>query len=313
MIGLIIVLALLVLSILCLAAEKPVYAAVGAAGLLPIVFGMATGTSRDSLQHIRTLKLAHTAAVAIDEIIVSNSLVLRALSAAAANTDNIYQYAGKLELPKEASLAIAIGAVVYWDATNGCITTTSTSNTQCGFCIEAAAAADTTVLIYLFPDLTNIAAADIASGAVGWDEMASAVIKTATVVVTNAELKALRATQKTLVAAPGANKSIEFISAILKLNAGTEVLTESADNLSIRYTDGSGAKASVDIESTGFIDQAADTFTNAIPVKDTIVAAASALNQALVLDNDGDGEIAGNATGDATMTVHVVYRVHDWS
>lgn len=311
-IGLMIVSALLLLGVLCFAAEKPVEAAIGV-GFLPIVFGMATGTSRDSLQHIRTLPLAHSAAVAIDEIIVSNSLVLRALSAAAINTDNIYQYIGKLELPKEASLAVGLGDVVYWDATNGCITTTSTGNTQCGFCIEAAATTDTTILIYLFPDLTNIAAADIAAGAVGWDAMSSYVLKSATITVTNAELKALRATQKTLVAAPGTNKSIEFVSALLRLNAGSEVLTESADNLSIRYTNGSGVKVSVDIEATGFIDQAAATFTNAIPVKDAIVVATGALNQALVLDNDGDGEFAGNATGDATMTLHVIYRVHDWS
>lgn len=311
-IWLIIVSALLLLGVLCFAAEKPVETAIGV-GLLPVVFGMATGTSRDSLQHIRTLKLAHTAAVAIDEIIVSNSLVLRALSAAAANTANIYQYAGKLEMPKEASLVVSLGAVVYWDATNGCITTTSTGNTQCGFCIEAAAAADTTILIYLFPDLTNIAAADIAAGAVGWDEMSSAVLKYATVTVTNAELKALRATQKTLVAAPGANKSIEFVSALLRLNAGSEALTESADNLSIRYTNGSGVKVSADIEATGFIDQTSNTFTNAIPVKDAIVAVTGALNQALVMDNDGDGEFAGNASGDATMTVHVIYRVHNWA
>jgi predicted RecA/RadA family phage recombinase len=311
-IGLIIVLALFLTAVFCIAAEKPIETAVGI-GALPVLFGIATGTSRDSLQHIRTLKLAHSAAVAIDEIIVSNGLVLRALSAALISTDNIYQYAGKIELPKEPSLAVGLGAIVYWDAGNGRITTTSTANTQCGFCIEVALTTDTTILIYLFPDLTNIASADIASGAVGWDEMALPVLKTATITVTNAELKALRAAQKTLVAAPGATKSIEFISALLRLNYGSEVLTESTDNLALRYTDGSGVKVSVDVEATGFIDAAANTFTNAIPVKDAIVAATGALNKALVLDNDGDGEYGGNASGDTTMTIHVVYRVHDWA
>jgi hypothetical protein len=144
-------------------------------------------------------------------------------------------------------------------------------------------------------------------------DMDETLIKYATVSITNAQIKALRATQKTLVAAPGATKAIEFISAMLKLDAGTNVLSESDDNLSIRYTGGTGVKVSVDIETTGFIDQAADTFTNAIPVKDAIVAATGALNQALVLDNDGDGEYAGNAAADATMTIKVAYRIHDFA
>ncbi len=130
------------------------------------------------------------------------------------------------------------------------------------------------------------------------------------VALTAAEIKALAATQKELVAAPGAGKVIEFVSAILKLGAGSEVLTESADNLEIKYTDASGVSVTGAIESTGFIDQAVDTYTSAIAKTDTIVAATGCENKALVLDNSGDGEIAGNASDDATLTVGVAYRVH---
>lgn len=53
---------------------------------------------------------------------------------------------GVFELPK-ATGAITAGAVVYWDATNSNITTTSTNNTAAGFAVAAAASADTAVLV----------------------------------------------------------------------------------------------------------------------------------------------------------------------
>jgi hypothetical protein len=128
--------------------------------------------------------------------------------------------------------------------------------------------------------------------------------------LTNANIKALRATPITMVAAPGTGKLLEFVSAQLKLNYASNVLTESADNMAFRYHNGSGAAVSETIEATGFIDQAADTYTNAIAKKDAIVAVASAQNKALVLHNTGSGEYAGNAGNDCTVDVLVTYRVH---
>ena len=54
--------------------------------------------------------------------------------------------AGVFALPK-ASGAITAGAAVYWDATNGNITTTSTNNTLAGFAVAAAESAAETVLV----------------------------------------------------------------------------------------------------------------------------------------------------------------------
>ena len=54
--------------------------------------------------------------------------------------------AGVFELPK-ASGAITAGAVVYWDATNSNITTTSADNTAAGFAVAAAESGDETVLV----------------------------------------------------------------------------------------------------------------------------------------------------------------------
>lgn len=136
------------------------------------------------------------------------------------------------------------------------------------------------------------------------------VVAVATVTLTNAQIKAMRATPVTLVAAPGSGKVLEFVSATLKLSGGANALTETIDNMSIRYTDGLGAIVSQTIEATGFIDQTAATVTSALAKIDAIVAYASAANQALVLHNTGDGEYAGNAANDVTMTVKITYRVH---
>lgn len=134
----------------------------------------------------------------------------------------------------------------------------------------------------------------------------------AEVALTNAEIKALRATPKTLVQAPGAGKAIKFMGAVLFHDyGGTNVFTETADNLAVRYTDGSGTLVSQAIETTGFIDQSADTMTTAEPKIDVISAKTACENKALVLHNTGDGEIAGNAGADNTMRVKVFYSVVD--
>jgi len=138
-------------------------------------------------------------------------------------------------------------------------------------------------------------------------------LRTATVSLTNTNIKNLRATPITLVAAPGANKVLQFVDAILELDAGSNVLSESSDNLAVKYVDGSGDAVSETIECTNFIDQAADTITNAIAKKDAIVANADCVNKALVLHNTGSAEFGGNAANDATLKVKVTYRVLDFS
>lgn len=146
----------------------------------------------------------------------------------------------------------------------------------------------------------------VTAGAVALNE---GIMNYATVSLTSAQVKALAATQIELVAAPGAGKMIKFMGATLKLvYGGSNGFTETDDNLAIKYTDASGVAVSNTIEMTGFIDQTADTYTNAEPATDAIVVATGAENQALVLDNIND-EIAGNAANDNTLEVSVAYRV----
>ena len=130
--------------------------------------------------------------------------------------------------------------------------------------------------------------------------------------IANVDLKALRATPKTLVAAPGGGKVLEFLSAVLVLAAGSNVLVEATANLAVKYQNGAGVQVSQTVEMTGFIDQAAHQVTYALPKLDPITARTGCENQPLVLHNLGAGEFTGNAANDAMLRVKVAYRVHNF-
>ena len=132
----------------------------------------------------------------------------------------------------------------------------------------------------------------------------------ADVTVSSAELLALYTTPKTLVAAPGAGNILVLDSAQLWLDYATTAYDgiASGEDLSIKYTNGSGAEVA-QIEATGFLDGTAD--------ETRYVRAASAAavqpvaNAALVLHM-----LVGNiATGDSPLKVRTFYRVlpETWS
>jgi hypothetical protein len=131
----------------------------------------------------------------------------------------------------------------------------------------------------------------------------------ADVTMTSAQVLLLATTPIELVAAPGASKVLKFMGAVLKLDyGGTNAFTESADNLTVKYVNASGAAASQAIECTGFIDGTADTYTTAEPKIDAIVAASAMENKALVMDNI-NANFAGNAGDDNALVVRTFYQV----
>lgn len=158
--------------------------------------------------------------------------------------------------------------------------------------------------------LTVTGDVSLPAGSIESSEMDETVLKYAEVSITNAQIKALRATPKTLVAAPGAGKVLEFVSGVLFHDYGSNALTESTDNMAVRFTDGSGTIVSQAIESGGFVDATADTMTNILPKIDAAASKTGCENQALVLHNTGDGEFGGNAAADTVWRAKITYRVH---
>lgn len=120
------------------------------------------------------------------------------------------------------------------------------------------------------------------------------------VALTNAQMLAIRATPITLVPAPGNARTMRMFShAVIVASVAAGVYTETADNLVVRQTNGSGVILSDTIEATGLLTVAAVKFSMARRLTDPIGAL---LNQALVLHNSGDGEYGG---GNAANVVRV--------
>jgi hypothetical protein len=155
-------------------------------------------------------------------------------------------------------------------------------------------------------------AVTIAAGAVTSAKLDEQTIRYAAVSLTNAEVLALRATPITLVAAPGAGKVLEFVSACLLFDY-TAAYTQSnaTDDLAVRYNNaGTLTTVSETIEATNFLTGVtADTINFAIPKVDPIVTKANAEDKPLALHNIGAAELGGGDASNA-LRVKVAYRVH---
>lgn len=131
-------------------------------------------------------------------------------------------------------------------------------------------------------------------------------IQYAEVAISSAELLALRATPKTLVAAPGAGKMISFFQAEVIADNGTAYVVGTND-AAIRYKDGTGDIISQTIDSAGLLDQTTDIVTHVQPIAtDSKGPKADVENQPLVLHNTGAAEWT---TGTGVVRVKIWFAV----
>jgi hypothetical protein len=125
--------------------------------------------------------------------------------------------------------------------------------------------------------------------------------------LSTAQVNALKATPITLVPAQGANTIIELVSVMLTYDYATAAFTVGADeDLVIEYADGTDTTAS--IETTGFLDQAADKIQF---YPSSLAAGASlgaSINQGLQIFNTGSGELSD---GGGELDVRITYRVYE--
>jgi hypothetical protein len=128
-------------------------------------------------------------------------------------------------------------------------------------------------------------------------------LATATVTVSSAELLALNATPKTLIAAPASGHALILVAAELWLDFGTTGYAGIAEgeDLTIRYTNGSGLTLAT-IETTGFLDATADAFRYVEPVTTAAITPVAAAPLVLHLST---GEIT---TGDSPLKLRLLYR-----
>ncbi len=127
------------------------------------------------------------------------------------------------------------------------------------------------------------------------------------VAVSSAELLALRATPKSLVAAPGAGKMLSFRGAEIIYDAGATPYTVGTNDAAIRYKDTAGDIISQTIDSAGLLDSATDVVTHVDPLgTDSKGPKADVENQPLVLHNSGAAEWTA---GDGVVRVKIWYFI----
>ena len=213
----------------------------------------------------------------------------------------------------EDTSAGAEGDPVYESATAGAWTLTAPSGAdqdklRVGSVKSVSATVGVVHFQFAFAQLEKIGTSMFQAGSISSAALDETLIRYASVSLTNTNMLALAATPIEVVAAPGAGKVLEFISAELFFDY-TGAYTETDDNLVFRYTDGSGVQVSEVVEATGFVDATADTATNAIAKSDVIVAKTGCDNKAIVIDNMGNGEFGGGNAANV-VRVKVAYRVH---
>jgi hypothetical protein len=123
------------------------------------------------------------------------------------------------------------------------------------------------------------------------------------VTISSAELLALNATPKTIVAAPGAGKALVFENIQLFLDYNTTAYDGIAagEDLSVKYTNAAGQQVA-SVEATGFLDASADALRYGY---ETVQDKTPVANAPLVLHMLA-GEIA---TGNSPLKVRTFYKV----
>lgn len=194
------------------------------------------------------------------------------------------------------------------------------ATTNGGMALTAAGAANGDMTVTVGDDLAVAAtgAASISSedwgitstgvatkiASIGFDS--SSTIYYDTVSLSASDVNGLFTAPKQLVAAPGTHNVIEFVGATLIYDYGT-AFTCAGNNLSIKYTDGSGAVVSDTISATGLLTATADTVATLLPVAVAATAATGMENKALVLClATANPTVAGTSV----MRVKVAYRIH---
>lgn len=123
------------------------------------------------------------------------------------------------------------------------------------------------------------------------------------VVLTPTDIKALNTTAYELVPSMGPDTYIEYLGGVIGLNFKSAAYASVANNLTVRYTDGSGTIVSTSLSGTGLLDASADVVKTLRPIStDYTMTVAKGLFLSIASANP--------TTGNSPVYFNVYYRVH---
>jgi len=212
--------------------------------------------------------------------------------------------------------AISAGDMLYWTDKDTALDKDSTED-PFGIALEAVDAGDTaTIKVRLCPKAIlpdSVGNADIEAGAVTATELAANTVQTVEKSFSAAEIKTLYSanTNKGLeiVAAPGADKIIEFVSAVMFYNHDGDANYTAGNGLTFTL----GGVAVSDTVAATFLEATADQVAIVQALSAEVIdASADVFNKALYLQ-EGTGDPTGDPTAEDQLQVRVTYRIHDFS
>lgn len=126
------------------------------------------------------------------------------------------------------------------------------------------------------------------------------------VALTNAQMLDLADTPVELIAAPGAGKMIEVVSAVFLFDYTAVYTVTAGDDLCINYENEAGMTVATG-EATGFVDQTADCALIVNRAANVVPTKTVSENKAIILCNEGTDFGGGNASN--AVRVKLAYRV----
>ncbi|MGN6422619.1 MAG: DUF2190 family protein [Asticcacaulis sp.] len=106
---------------------------------------------KNFIQCGENLTIPAPAAVLSGGVVIAGSIIGVANGDAESGADVDVAVEGVFDLPKVSALAIAVGDLLYWDATAKLVTKTATGNTKIGVATTAAANPSASVNVRLVP------------------------------------------------------------------------------------------------------------------------------------------------------------------
>jgi hypothetical protein len=159
--------------------------------------------------------------------------------------------------------------------------------------------------------LWPLTTAGVTANAIGYSQLDTSTLQTATVTITTAQIKALHGTPVSIIATPGSGKFIEVLSILYEYNYGTAVFATGTSAPNLYYAGTSGQAIGTNGLASAILTTGTSGVTMDVPVFPTVttLTATSAIANVAVVFGLADTTNYTSATGTSTITIQLVYRV----